>query len=151
MAGPSRPSTSCFLLNSRKEDVDARDKRGHDESHGAHLVQTARQPHTRAIADLMRSAPHGAAGVGAAPGYATLVPWPGRSSTRDPAAETTTLPRSTNTPNVPALGPAKKRVPRTEISANGLWIDRRDGVAWAGRSYRIGPDCSVISPPASTR
>jgi hypothetical protein len=29
--GLSRPSTSCSL-NGRKQDVDARDKRGHDES-----------------------------------------------------------------------------------------------------------------------
>ena len=32
-----------------------------------------------------------------------------------PAAETATLPRSTKTPNTSALGPAKKRVPRTAI------------------------------------
>src|SRR5262245_45226832 len=98
-------------------------------------------PHTLAIAALLRSAPQEEGGVGAAPGCEMLVPWPGRSVTRDPAADTRTLPRSTNTPNVPALGPAKKRVPRTEISANGLWIEKRDGVLCAGRSYRIGPDC----------
>jgi hypothetical protein len=31
--GLSRPSTLC-LLSGRKQDVDARDKRGHDEKHG---------------------------------------------------------------------------------------------------------------------
>jgi hypothetical protein len=99
----------------------------------------------------MRSGLQGAGAVGAAPGLAMLVPWPPRSTTRVPAAETATLPRSTNTPKTPALGPAKKRVPRTAIRPKGVRICIRAGGVPAGRSYRIGPERSVISPPAFTR
>ena len=80
----------------------------------------------------MRSGLQGAGAVGAAPGLAMLVPWPPRSTTRVPAAETATLPRSTNTPKTPALGPAKKRVPRTAIRPKGVRICIRAG-GGAGR------------------
>jgi hypothetical protein len=73
----------------------------------------------------MRGAPQAVGGVGASPGRAMLVPWPGPSTTSAPAAVTETLPRSTNTPKTPAFGPAKNRVPRTAINPKVLRILHR--------------------------
>ena len=67
----------------------------------------------------MRVSPQFAGSVGGRPGIAMLVPLPSVTSTCRPAAVTRTRPRTTKTPNTPALGPAKKRVPLTAINANG--------------------------------
>ncbi len=80
------------------------------------------------------------AGAGAAPRRAIMVPWPARTRTVVPAAETATLPRTTNTPKPPAVGPAKNCVPRTAIRPKEDRICICAGALAAGRSNRIGPD-----------
>src|SRR5215470_18635981 len=106
-----------------------------------HQALSNARPHhsTLSNAARIRSGFHGAGGVGAAPGRSMLVPCPACNTTCLRAAVTDTLPRSTNTPNTPLLGPAKKRVPRTAIRPNDDWIRMRAGALPAGRLNRIGP------------